>query len=200
MSTEIDFEEDTKANLTEDTLKNISELAAEHNHINERLAKYEEVAKELQARLTQIETVTLPDLMSEANMKEFKLGDGTEIKIDEIFKGSIPSMSGIAKAKGDKRDELIERRDEALTWLRENGGSAIIKNEFVFSLGKGNDEAVDQLKEVASKMTLPWSNDENVHANSLNSFLKDKRNNGDEIPFDTFSVYTANIAKIKQPK
>ncbi len=197
---ELDFTEDTNQEASPDTLKKISDLASTHIELTNRLTNYAKVAKELKDRLTQIEAETIPSLMEECGMAAYKLDDGSEITIKDIFAASIPSTGGITKAKGEKKEELVERRAECLGWLNEHGGASIIKNEFVFSLGTEDSSKVDELKVFAGQIALPWSNDENVHPQTLNAFLKEKLNKGDDIPSKTFSIFTSKIAKIKQPK
>jgi hypothetical protein len=200
MNNEIDFAGDAKQEASGDLLKQISELATKYEYYQTAYTKLEKSLKEAKKRMTEIEAETLPTLMESAGMKEYKLTNGAEIKIQEILSASIPSITGIAKAKGEQREELIERREEGINWLRTHGGESLIKNEFIFSLGKGNDEKLETLKSVAEELTLPWANDENVHSGTLKAFLKEKIEKGDEIPFNTFGIYTGKIAKIKQPK
>ena len=178
----------------------LSNLANLHAHLSDRLKEAEELASKLKKRLFLVESESIPAIMEEIGLATYSMNDGAKIEIKDVIKGSIPTYTGIQKAKGEQKDNLTERRMDALAWLREHGGASIIKNKFIFDLGKDSSEVLNTLKEFAEDTKLPWQNDETVHGATLNSFLKDKMAVGEDIPFETFSLFVGKVAKITQPK
>jgi hypothetical protein len=200
VSEKIDFTEDKEIEASKDTLKQISALTEERQNLSNLMLDHQKYVTELKERITIIDAESIPALMDQCGLKEYSMSDGTIVSIKEILAASIPSITGINKAKGEQREQLKERRVEALGWLRSNGGGSIIKNEFIFSLGKDSKNEVLELQSFADEIKLPWICDESVHAGSLKTFLSEKIEKGDDVPFQTFGVYTGKIAKITQLK
>lgn len=198
MKDDIDFLDDISAvDVGGDIMKQLSSLAETHGEYSTFIKKLEARLKEGKKLITQIEEEFVPSLMQEAGMKEFKTTNGFSIKIQSFVRGSIPTQNTIDKKKGEEAIEMQERRDNALAWLNNNDGASIIKHEFAFKLGKGTPEDVTQsLVDVAVKLGLPYDDAENVHAGTLNAFIKEKIENGKDIPSEVFNLHVGDKAKI----
>ncbi len=200
MSQELDLLAATVTTISEDKLEQLTELVNQQQMYLEAIGKLEERVKNGKKLVRQIEEELIPSVMQEVGMSEYKLGDGTKVKISSVVAGRIPSQGVIDKAKGEERERLIEMREEGMFWLENHGGDAIIKRNFAFNLGKDSSEIVESLIEVAKEKELEFDNSETVHAGSLNAFLKESLENGVDIPEETFGLFVGDKAKIVKPK
>ncbi len=123
------------------------------------------------------------------------------MEVKEITKVSIPSAGGIEKEKdGLKKGELRKRLNEALTYLRENGGEPLIKNFVTLEFDKGKDNVVGRFTELADETGTPYCKETTVHNGSLEKFIKELLAKGKQVPKDTFGLYTGSKAVIVKPK
>lgn len=201
MSDELDFLDDvSQVEPSGDLMAKLSEYVEFHTKYSKAIKILETRLKNGKKFIAEIEDDFIPALMQEASMKEFKTTSFT-IKIKSFIRGTIPSQTAIDKAEGEKSEELIERRDLAFSWLMDNGGDSIIKREFSVDLGKGADESIkESLVQTALDLGLPYDDAEKVHAGTLNAFLKEKTEDGVDVPTDTFNLFVGDKAKIVKRK
>lgn len=170
-----------------ETIEQLVELGNKMVKLKEEIAVMQDELTEKVKQMEQIECSTLPDMMESLGMAEFKLEDGSSISIKSIIKASLPSMSGINRAKDQQRDALIQRLTEGMAFLRSNGGDALIKNQITVEIPKGEDakakEAVGQIEALG----LHAHQGESVHSSSLSAWVKEKLGNG-EIPLSMMEV------------
>jgi len=179
-----------------DNMKKLSELVTTHGKYSDAIKILQERLKNGNKMVKQLEEEFIPDLMQEVGMKEFKTDDFT-VKILSFVRGSIPTQNAIDKKKGDEAEEMQERRNQALSWLEDHGGDSIIKREFSLNLGKGSsDEVKESLVKIAVELGLPYDDAENVHAGTLNAFIKEKIEDGGDVPSDIFNLFVGDKAKI----
>jgi len=201
---DLDFMEDMAnlSNVSEDNMKRLADLVATYNKYQNALGELKERVKKGEKIIREIETEFIPSIMEEIGMSEYKLADGSKVTMSSVVAGRIPSQGAIDKAKGDAHDDLIAKRAECFDWLRNHNAGSIIKREFSFNLGKGDEseQAKNKLLEIADELKLPYQDAENVHAMSLNAILKELVQNGVDVPVDTFGLFVGNKAKIVKPK
>ena len=124
--------------------------------------------------------------MTSVNLRYFELNDGTEFSVkEEIF-------VSITEAK----------RAGALKWLEDNGHGDLIKHDVKVSFGRGDHESAEDLKKILGKSfkSIPYDERMNVHSGTLKVFAKERYSLGETLPEEHFSVYEANIAKVKLGK
>jgi hypothetical protein len=157
--------------------------------------------KHKQDRYTALEMTILPEAMSAAAMASFALGEsGWNIEVDDFVRGSIPSQSSIDEADGPDREALVNRRAAALKWLRLNKADSLIKNKLTAEFGKGQDKAAKEFTKQIEKAGYPAKCEESVNFQTLNKFLKEELEKGNEVPKDTFALYMGKRAKLTPPK
>lgn len=183
---EVDYEEDiqTVVTPTSDQLSNIAELAAQMDDIEQRLARYAEIAKELKEEHKKISQELIPTAMSEVGMKQFTLDSGVTVKVDPAVYTTIT-----------KKNE-----SEAYKWLRETGNADIIKNMISVRFGSGEDHLAEQLEAVLQhEFGIAYDQKASVHAGTLKAFVREELAQGSDIPHDLFSIFEFKEAKLVKP-
>lgn len=196
---EINFEQDaTPENAN--TLPAVN-AARQMMKLAGEIVDLEKLTKEKKEQMRMIERDQLPSMLEEMGVSELPLADGYIISIKDIIEANIPSESAISKEKDPEvRQEKIDRRAECHAWLRANNSGAIIKKQLSVDLGKVSDEIVQQVKEAILEAGFNPEQTEAVHNATLKKLLKEKMEKGDDVPFDTFSIFAGKKASIKPPK
>lgn len=195
---DIDFESDSNQ-TDEDSLKKITDLAAKLIELQARVADFEARLNEGKKLVKNLKENLIPAAMQQAGIAELKLSTGQTLKTKQIISGSLPSQGAINKAIGEEKQELIDRHNAGIKWLRDHGHEAIIKKLLEINMGKTDDKIVYDLIETLEDHGFS-ENDitlgENVHHQTLNSLLREVFEKGEEIPFDIFNIYTGDQAVI----
>ncbi|MFT6841376.1 MAG: hypothetical protein ACJASR_000136 [Psychroserpens sp.] len=126
------------------------------------------------------------------------LKNGRTIELKEFFTASIPSITSINKCKDPiKREELIDKKAQCLSWLDSQNLSNIIKNNIIANLPRGDAKLADEISQILEEREISFLREEAVNAMTLKATLKEHLSHGKNIPFDTFSVVTGTELKIK---
>jgi hypothetical protein len=183
---------------TSNELGAVSELAQRQLELEDEVKHLEEQLKQAKQNLKQVSETDLPDLMNNLNIKEFKLNDGTKVSVNDIISGSIPSHGSIQKAHGSQRQEIIARQDQCFDHLRMNNAESMIKNNVVVQFQSGEDAKAQRFKKKLESLQLDFIYKSEVHPRTLNAWLKEQIQNGKDIPFDAFKIFTGHRATIKR--
>lgn len=183
-------EEDFQVTTTDDQLGRVAELAQLQMEREDAVAELEEQLKQAKARLAEVQDHSLPDLMEELGLTNFKTKNGLKIEVKESIKASA--------GKSDP-----ERFWNVCNWLREHGHGNIIKREISLAFGAGEEdranEFVDLISPVASTLGKDVQDDANIHAATLSKFVGEQLEAGVDIP-EYFNVFRQRVAKIVRPK
>lgn len=115
---------------------------------------------------------------------KFQLSDGRELTVKEDIRSSIA---------GDKRVPAIK-------WLDDHDYGHIVKRELTFTFGKDCDEEIKAFREYMAEMEgkkPPMKENYSVHHATLNSWIKEKMEEGVDLPRDTFGIFRQRVAKVK---
>ena len=179
-----------------DGIESISSCINRYLNLLEEVGKLEQDLKEKKESLKTITEQTLPEL--------FLLHDcgghiiestGEKVILSDVVRANIPSQTAINKAYGDKKEELINRRDAALSWLKNNGYESIIKNEININAGKGEQKRNDILNALGL-LGVHADVKETVHVSTLNATIKELLNSGIDVPKEDFNLFVGKVAKI----
>lgn len=178
-----DFEEEgaTKGQLSE-----ISNEAKKAVALDRQIEDLEMAAKALKEERDTILNKTLPSLLDSAGMSAFDLEDGSSVEIKDVVSGTLPN----AEKKPDERRW-------ALKWLMSNGGRGLIKTEFKTEFGVGQERMAAFFKQLIVKNKFTAKETTGVHPQTLCAFVREKLENGEEVPVEKLGVYTGRHAKIK---
>jgi hypothetical protein len=165
---------------SEDGLARLSELADEQLSIEQEVAAAEEALKAAQKRLHKISFETIPELMDELKVEEFKTSSGLKVSVKEEVQAKI-SKANMA---------------DALRWLRAHGHEAIIKRKVMLEFGKDEDEQADETLADLRARELQVKDEPSVHASTLKKFVREALADGEEVPQELFGVHRLRIAKV----
>lgn len=171
------------------SLEQAQKLGAEVNELDKRIAKGEELLRELKARKNQILSRELVDMMDNLKIEDFSVA-GRTFEAKPYVHASIPE----------------EHRDTAHDWLEENDAGDLIKYEVVATFPKDSTDEVKALEKfireryqmatVETKRGVPWAR--------LTSWLKElvESTAEDKVmpPLDIMGATIGRVVKIKVKK
>lgn len=166
------------------TLERLSAMAVRAGELEGEIALAASALAELEDELHGIRRRHIPELMEGLGMDSFKMSDGREVTVDNKINASITA----------------EHKPAAFLWLRDNNFDGIIKTNVDVSFGKGESADAEKAAELLREAGFEPSVAENVHPMTLKSFVKERLEEGDEIPTEVFGIYEFKEAKIKLPK
>lgn len=170
-------EAEVQAELPDDKLEALTNLANRLEEMQEVEKKFEELYKQAKKNTEIVGGRMIPQLMQELGIEKIELKDGREVKLSYAWYGSANS-------------------DEAINWLVDHDLGDIIKNEAKLDVGKGDDPApiVQWAEDNGYKCTLRTY----VHPQTLRALLTEDARSGDQqIPHELFKVYEAHKTTVK---
>jgi hypothetical protein len=176
----------------------IADLAQQMFDLEEEISAIELSLKQKKQDLNKLANQDLPDLMQELNIKDFSLNNGAKVKVEDVVSASVPSQSSIIRAKGDDKAELEIRQQQCFEWLRANGGAELIKSNVEVQFGRDEDALCNEFTQELKNRSLHYKRAIGVHPATINSFIKEKIDNGQNIPRDLFKIYEGRRAKIRK--
>lgn len=150
------------------------------NQIDEKQAELEQLDRELSS----LQRFKIPDMLDSLGISEFKLEDGTKLKVEQSIQANISAAN----------------KPAAFRWLRENKFDGIIKTVVKADFGKGESEEASRAVALLDEAGFAVEMSETVHAATLKSFVKERLEAGDNIPVDVFGIFDSKIAKFTKPK
>lgn len=176
---EQDFPEAEDA--TEDKLDRVVKLAEALEAQKDKVQELKDRLDDEKKELTRLQNEDLPTLMQELRLTELTLDSGRKVKVKEEVSTAITE----------------ERRPAAMRWLRDNGYGGLIKSKVIASYGK---EEVEQARELVQELANSGRTaefKEDVHPSTLKSFVKERLQQGEDVPFDLFSIHPYYVADVK---
>ena len=177
----IDFEKDQTEVL--DRTENIKSLADQVKKLRdlEDQAKAEEQAlKDKEKEIERISGEVIPTLLSEMGLSSLKLADGSAVDVKPYYAANIS----------------LKNRESAYSWLRQNGLGDIIKNEVSVSFGRGEDNKAAEYANLAKGQGFQPTQKLKVEPMTLKALVRERIENGLEMPMDIFNVFVGNRTKL----
>lgn len=178
------FAESQSVQSTDEQKKKIATLAQELRDVEGDIEQAEALLKRLKEKKREISEERLPAAMDEAEMSYFGLQDGSEVKVEDLVKATLPK---------DK-----EKRAAALKWLRDNNQDGIIKAELVIQAEKGKDNILGAIREQCEELGLKFEDQSNVHHMTYSAWAKQQLQSNEDLPKDVLGVYHGRQAKVKE--
>ena len=176
----LDIEKMSNIDLSQDSVKSISDKCNQFNTLKKQIEKDEESLSLLKQKARDMEERIIPEMMQEAGVSLLKLSDGSTVEVKPFYAAKIPES----------------RVEEAFSWLRGKGFEDIIKNTVTASFNRGQDNEVSEMIKVCEDHGFNYNKKEKVEPMTLKAFVKEQVEAGKELPFDLFGVYIANKTKI----
>ena len=106
----------------------LAEQVVKLQKLEEELLAKEVEYKEIKRKVELVSSEVIPTMMQEMNISTLKLADGTSVEVKPVYGASIPA----------------DKKEDAYTWLRENGLGDLIKNEVTVAFGRSEDNKAQQ--------------------------------------------------------
>lgn len=162
------------------SLKALSEKSQELQKFDSDIKDLEEKLGQLKASYRQLSEVDIPNMLSELGLSEITLADGNKISTATYYSARISE----------------EKRDEAFTWLNDNGFADIIKNTVSVSFGRDEDDSARKLVDSLEDNGYTTAQKQWVEPMTLKAFVREQVEKGSDLPLETFNVYIGQKTRI----
>tara|TARA_R110000824_G_scaffold72740_3_gene185490 strand:- start:365 stop:916 length:552 start_codon:yes stop_codon:yes gene_type:complete len=182
----MDFESVSEelSTVNETGLSQVSRLAQMQLRLQQKVALLESELKDAKKSVREIAEDQLPAAMSEHNITELKLEDGSSITVKTFYSASIPK----------------DRSNEAFQWLVDNNFGDLIKNQVSTSFVRGQEEQAEQLANELAERQMSVNTKKWVEPMTLKAFARDQTEQGKSLPADLFGLFIGEKATITKPK
>lgn len=166
--------------LTNDELKEITDLAKKQIELQDQIAQMEQELSRLNDRLNKVRGELLPQAMDRVGMKKFMTQDGSSITIkDEIF----------ASIRNGKIDQ-------AAAWLDGIGCGDVLKDEVNVKFARGQASIARSILALAEQLGVSAIEKLSVHPQTLKALVREQRAKGRDFPEEIFAIHDAQKAII----
>ena len=181
----IDFEKDQREDLDgANDANKLSDQVVKLQELEAALLIKEQELKEVKRKVELVSAEVIPTMMQEMNISTLKLADGTSVEVKPVYGASIPA----------------DKREEAYKWLRENGLGDLIKNEVTVAFGRSEDDKAQQYAVLAQGQGYEPVQKLKVEPMTLKALVRERVENGLDMPSDLFNVFTSNRTNITRNK
>ena len=176
------FDESTAlSSVDTGTGKQLSQLVRSLRNVEQQIEDAENHIKSLKQEKHRLSVENIPALMDEMGVERLDV-DGLTVERKMIVSASIPK----------------DRKDEALSWLRDNGLDDIIKNDVTCSFGKGQDNSAKNVIAILQDAGFDPATKTHVHPSRLKAFVKERVTDGKPIDLDMFGAFISNAAQLRR--
>ena len=177
----IDFEKDRMQSVEQiDSAKRLSDKVLELKDLEDEITNAEESLKKLKEKAKVVSSVEIPAMMDDMQITKLKLKDGESVEIKKIYGASIPK----------------DQQGAAFTWLRNNGLGDVIKNDITVTFGRGEDNKAASYADLAKGQGFEPVQKIGVNPMTLKALVRERLENGQEIPDELFKPFQGNQTKI----
>jgi len=181
----INFEEDQREDLNSvNDAKSLSDQVVKLKELEDDLETKEKELKELKRHIDLVSGEVIPTMMQEMNISTLKLADGSSVEVKPVYGASISAA----------------KKEEAYTWLRENGLGDLIKNEITVSFGRNEDNKASTYANLARGQGFEPVQKLKVEPMTLKALVRERLESGQEMPSDLFNVFAGNRTKVTRSK
>ena len=174
-------EADALGSVDTQTGSQLSQLVRNLRNVEQQIEDAENHLKALKAEKHRLSVENIPQLMDEMGVERLDV-DGVTVERKMIVSASIPAA----------------RKDEAFSWLRDNGLDDIIKNDVTCSFGKGEDNIAGDVVGLLQERGFDPNQKTHIHPSTLKAFVKERVESGKPIDLDMFGAFVANAAEIRR--
>jgi len=178
---DINFEKDQEEILDRTTnLKSLANQIKILRELEDQIKVDDELLKDKKKDLERISGEVIPTLLSEMGLSSLKLADGSAVDVKPYYAANIS----------------LKNREAAYNWLRSNGLGDIIKNEIIVSFGRNEDNKAAEYANLAKGQGFQPTQKLKVEPMTLKALVRERIENGKEMPTDIFNVFVGNRTKI----
>ena len=179
----IDFEQDQTEVLSKtEHIRSLADQVEKLQSLHKRLELQEDNIKNTKKELDHLSAEVIPTMMAEMGLSHLKLMDGSSVDVKPNYSANI----------------TIANRDAAFQWLRDNNLGDIIKNEISVSFGRNEDNKAADYANLASERGYQPTQKLKVEPMTLKALVRERLENGKEMPTELFNVFVGNKTTIKR--
>jgi len=179
----IDFEADQEKMLSKtENIQSLADQVEKLNILDQQVVLLEKDLKQKKKNFEHLSGEVIPTMMAEMGLSHLKLMDGSSIDVKPNYSASI----------------TIANRDAAFQWLRDNNLGDIIKNEISVSFGRNEDNKAADYASLASERGYQPTQKLKVEPMTLKALVRERIENGKEMPTELFNVFVGNKTTIKR--
>ena len=178
---QINFEDDQTEILDKtDDIDKLANKIKEMQSIQKDIEQNEEYLKQRKKDLEQVSGEAIPTMLSEMGLSYLKLADGSSVEVKTNYSATITQAN----------------KEKAFNWLRENGLGDIIKNELTVSFGRNEDNKAAEYADLAKGQGYQPTQKLKVEPMTLKALVRERIENGKDMPMDIFNVFVGNRTKL----
>ena len=179
----INFEDDqTKMLGKTENIQSLADQVERLNTFQKEIETQEEALKQKKKDFEHLSAEVIPTMMAEMGLSHLKLMDGSSVDVKPNYSASI----------------TIANKDAAFQWLRDNNLGDIIKNEISVSFGRNEDNKAADYAALASERGYQPTQKLKVEPMTLKALVRERIENGKEMPTELFNVFVGNKTTIKR--
>ena len=179
----INFEEDqTKMLGKTENIQSLADQVERLSTLQQEIETQEDALKQKKKNFEHLSGEVIPTMMAEMGLSHLKLMDGSSVDVKPNYSASI----------------TIANRDAAFQWLRDNNLGDIIKNEISVSFGRNEDLKAADYASLASERGYQPTQKLKVEPMTLKALVRERMENGKEMPVELFNVFVGNKTTIKR--
>ena len=178
---DINFEKDQEEVLDRtENIKSLADQVKTLRDLEDQVKTDEELLKDKKKELERLSGEVIPTLLSELGISSLKLADGSAVDVKPYYAANIS----------------LKNREEAYNWLRSNGLGDIIKNEITVSFGRDEDNKATTYVNLARGQGYQPTQKLKVEPMTLKALVRERIENGKDMPTDIFNVFVGNRTKL----
>jgi len=179
----IDFEQDQEKLLSKTgNIQSLADQLEKLDNLAKEIEATEDVLKQRKKNYDYLSSEVIPTMMAEMGLSHLKLMDGSSVDVKPNYSASI----------------TIANKDAAFQWLRDNNLGDIIKNEISVSFGRNEDNKAADYANLASERGYQPTQKLKVEPMTLKALVRERLENGKEMPTELFNVFVGNKTTIKR--
>ena len=180
---DINFEKDQEEVLDRtENIKSLADQVRTLRDLEDQVKTDEELLKDKKKELERLSGEVIPTLLSEMGISSLKLADGSAVDVKPYYGANISEKN----------------REAAYNWLRSNGLGDIIKNEITVSFGRDEDNKATTYVNLAKGQGYQPTQKLKVEPMTLKALVRERIENGKDMPSDIFNVFVGNRTTIKR--
>ena len=163
-----------------ENIKSLADQVKRLRDLEDQVKAEEQALKNKEKEIERISGDVIPTLLSEMGLSSLKLADGSAVDVKPYYSANIS----------------LKNRESAYSWLRQNGLGDIIKNEISVSFGRGEDNKAAEYANLAKGQGFQPTQKLKVEPMTLKALVRERIENGLEMPMDIFNVFVGNRTKL----
>ena len=170
--------------------KQLTDKVEQLKNLEDEIENAEQSISKLKEQAKAISEFEIPEMMKEMNITKLKLTDGESVEVRNFYSASL------SQGEKESDSDYAARKQQAFTWLRNNGLGDIIKNDITVTFGKGEDNKAATYAVLARGQGYEPVQKEGVHTQTLKALVGERVESGLDVPSDLFKTYVGNRTKI----